>query len=54
MWREILLDNREAVRAGLTAFRQALDDLDALVDAADAEALTAYLARVKALRERLA
>jgi prephenate dehydrogenase len=54
MWREILLDNREAVRASVTAFRQALDDLDALVSGADAEALTAYLARVKAVRERLA
>jgi prephenate dehydrogenase len=54
MWREILLDNRAAVRASVTAFRRALDDLDALVGAADAEALTAYLARVKAVRERLA
>ena len=54
VWREILLDNRDAVRASLTAFRTALDDLDALVDAADSEALTAYLARVKSVRERLA
>jgi prephenate dehydrogenase len=54
MWRDILLDNRQAVRASLAAFRGALDDLEALVDAGDAAALTAYLARVKAVRERLA
>jgi prephenate dehydrogenase len=53
MWREILMDNREAVRAGVAAYRRALDDLDALVAAADSEALTAYLARVKSVRERL-
>jgi prephenate dehydrogenase len=54
MWRDILLDNRQAVQASLVAFRGALDDLEALVDAGDAAALTAYLARVKAVRERLA
>jgi prephenate dehydrogenase len=54
MWREILMDNREAVRASVAAYRRALDDLDALVEAADSEALTAYLARVKSVRERLA
>lgn len=53
VWREILLGNREAVRSSVTAFRRALDDLDALLSAADGAALTEYLARVKAVRERL-
>ena len=52
--REILLDNRDAVRASLTAFRTALDDLEALVAAGDGPALTAYLARMRATREKLA
>ncbi len=54
VWREILLDNREAVGASLAAFRRALDDLEALVAGDDAAALTAYLARMKTTRERLA
>ena len=54
VWREILLDNRDAVRASLTAFRTALDDLEALVVAGDGPALTAYLARMRATREKLA
>jgi prephenate dehydrogenase len=54
VWREILVDNREAVRASLAAFRAALDGLEALVAAGDGPALTAYLARMKAARERLA
>jgi prephenate dehydrogenase len=54
VWREILVDNREAVQASLRAFRQALDDLEALVVSGDGVALTAYLARMKATRERLA
>jgi prephenate dehydrogenase len=53
VWREILVDNREAVQASLRAFRQALDDLEALVVSGDGVALTAYLARMKATRERL-
>jgi prephenate dehydrogenase len=53
VWREILVDNREAVRASLVAYRAALDDLERLVAADDGAALTAYLARVKTLRERL-
>jgi prephenate dehydrogenase len=53
VWREILVDNREAVRASLVAFRAALDDLERLVLADDGAALTAFLARVKTLRERL-
>ncbi|HEU4369212.1 MAG TPA: prephenate dehydrogenase/arogenate dehydrogenase family protein [Methylomirabilota bacterium] len=54
VWREILTDNRAAVAASVAAFRRALDDLDALVAAGDGPALTAFLARMKTLRERLA
>jgi prephenate dehydrogenase len=54
VWREILLDNREAVRESLVAFRAAVDDLERLVLAGDGPALTAFLARMKTLRERLA
>jgi len=53
MWREILVDNREAVGASLQAFRRALDAIEALVGAGDGAALTAYLARMKATREGL-
>jgi prephenate dehydrogenase len=54
MWREILLDNREAILASVAAFRRALDDLDGLVAAGDGPALTALLSRMKSIRERLA
>ena len=53
VWREILLDNREAVRGSLAAFRHALDDLEALIGGGDGAALTAFLARMKTTRERL-
>jgi prephenate dehydrogenase len=53
VWREILVDNREAVRASLAAFRTALDEVEALVASADGPALTAYLTRTKAARERV-
>jgi prephenate dehydrogenase len=53
VWREILLDNREALRGSLAAFRRALDDLEALVASGDSAGLTAFLARMKTARERL-
>jgi prephenate dehydrogenase len=53
VWREILLDNREALRGSLAAFRGALDDLEALIARGDGVALTAFLARMKTTRERL-
>lgn len=53
VWREILTDNRAAVAASVAAFRRALDDLEALVAAGDGPALTAFLTRMKTLRERL-
>jgi prephenate dehydrogenase len=53
VWREILTANRAAVRASLTAYRTALDDLEALIASPDPSALTAYLAKIKETRERL-
>jgi prephenate dehydrogenase len=53
VWREILTANRAAVRASLTAYRAALDDLEALIEAPDSAALTAYLVQIKATRERV-
>jgi len=53
VWREILTANRAAVHASLTAYRAALDHLEALIASPDSTALTAYLAQIKATRERL-
>jgi 3-phosphoshikimate 1-carboxyvinyltransferase len=53
VWREILIGNRDAVVASISAFRLALDELERLVARGDGAALTALLARVKATRERL-
>jgi prephenate dehydrogenase len=53
VWREILLDNRAAVTAGVAAFRRALDELERLMASGDGAALAAFLARTKTLRERL-
>jgi prephenate dehydrogenase len=53
VWREILTANRAAVRASLTAYRAALDHLEALIASPDGAPLTAYLARIKATRERV-
>jgi prephenate dehydrogenase len=53
VWREILVGNRDAVRASLAAYRAALDALEALITGDDPAALTAYLARIKLTRERL-
>ncbi len=54
VWREIFLANRDALRAGTRAFRQALDDLEALVAAGDEAGLTAALARIRDRRQGLA
>ena len=54
MWRDVLLDNADAVRASLVAFRAAVDDLDRLIATRDAAALEALLARLKGTREGLA
>jgi prephenate dehydrogenase len=54
MWRDILLDNRDAIRASLAAYRASLDALERLVAAGDAARLEELLARLKAAREDLA
>jgi len=54
MWRDVLLDNADAIRASLTAFRAALDDLERLLAAGDAAGIEALLARLKTTREGLA
>jgi len=53
MWTEIFLANRDALTAGIEAFRAALADLQRVIDAGGAEPLRAELARIKAIRERL-
>jgi prephenate dehydrogenase len=53
MWTEIFLANRDALTAGVDAFRAALDDLQRVIDAGGVEVLRAELARIKAVRERL-
>ena len=53
VWREILLSNRDAIRASLAALRAALDDLERLLAAGDAAGLEALLARIKLARESL-
>jgi prephenate dehydrogenase len=53
MWTEIFLANRDALTAGIEAFRQALGDLQRVIDAGRADALRAELARIKAIREQL-
>jgi prephenate dehydrogenase len=53
MWTEIFLANRDALTAGIEAFRQALGDLQRVIDAGHADALRAELARIKAIREQL-
>jgi len=53
MWTEIFLSNRDALSAGVAAFRQALADLERVIATGGADALRAELARIKAARERL-
>ena len=54
MWRDVLLDNADAIRASLGAFRAALDELERLLAADDAAGIEALLARLKSTREGLA
>jgi prephenate dehydrogenase len=53
MWTEIFLANRDALSASVEAFREALADLQRAIDAGQADALRAVLARIKATREQL-
>lgn len=54
VWTEICLANRKALAASIAAFRDALTDLEHLIDAGDANALASVLARIKRSREGLA
>ncbi len=53
VWREIFQENRSALGVALSAFRQALDHLEALIDAGDAARVEAELGRIREIRERL-
>ena len=53
MWTEIFLANRDALTAGVEAFREALADLQRVIDAGRADVLRAALARIKTTREQL-
>ena len=53
MWEEIFLANRDALAAGLDAFRTALADLERLITEGDSAGLRMALARIKARREAL-
>ena len=51
MWQEIFLANRDALLGSLRAFREALDALEALVNAGDPTKLEAALTEIKRVRE---
>jgi 3-phosphoshikimate 1-carboxyvinyltransferase len=53
VWEEIFLANREALGAASREFLRALAELTRAIDAGDAAALRAALARIKARREAL-
>jgi prephenate dehydrogenase len=53
MWTEIFLANRDALSATVESFREALDDLQRVIDAGQADALREVLVRIKAMRDQL-
>jgi prephenate dehydrogenase len=53
VWEQIFLANREALSAASREFLRALAELTRAIDAGDAAALRATLARIKARREAL-
>lgn len=53
MWQEIFLANKAPLVETLAAFRRALAELEALVEAGDPAAVEAALARIKVAREAL-
>jgi prephenate dehydrogenase len=53
MWRDIALANRDALRVELAALREALADLQLLVEQGDAARLEALFARASAARRRM-
>ncbi|MCB1866316.1 MAG: prephenate dehydrogenase/arogenate dehydrogenase family protein [Chromatiales bacterium] len=52
MWRDICLENRDALRAMFARFRADLDALDAAVEAGDAQWILELFQRAKAARDR--
>jgi len=54
MWTEILLGNRDAIVAGLAAYRGALGELERLIVAGDRGNIESLLARLKTQRDTLA
>jgi prephenate dehydrogenase len=53
VWREIFLTNRAALGQALAAFRAALAEVEALIEAGEGERLERKLAEIKGVRERL-
>jgi prephenate dehydrogenase len=53
MWRDITLANRDALRVELAALREALADLQLLVESGDAARLEALFARASAVRRAM-
>ena len=53
MWAEIFLANRDALTATVDAFREALGELQQVIDGGRADALRAVLARIKATRDQV-
>lgn len=53
VWVDIFLDNRDALLAALAAHRQAAEQLEAMLEAADGQALEAWIADAAANRERV-
>ena len=53
MWREILLENRTALLAGLEDFTATLDKMKELIDLADSAELELFLERAQAIRKDL-
>ena len=53
MWAEIFLANRDALTATVEAFREALGELQQVIDGDRADALRAVLARIKATRDQV-
>jgi prephenate dehydrogenase len=53
MWAEIFLANRDALTATVGAFREALGELQQVIDGGRADALHAVLARIKATRDQV-
>jgi len=52
MWRDICLENKEAILSALNDFQQDLSDLSDLIKAEDEDALTELFAHSKATRDR--